>query len=223
MEVSGVRREASALASRACGLLLPLLPPHTPSPPHTALLASLQLIHRLVDVAPTSLRNHQTALETSLAATLVMSSGSGASGDGAAVRSAAAAALSVLPRVSGDVSVYSEQFRRLLLSIHDAVDVLCMGLDDSAAAAACRAPLTIAAGAAAGAAAAAAAQPLLPLGAVLGAGTEGEGRGAQGAVQGHRRVDGASVRHASEVVRGGMEVVQGMLTAPFPVPVPLPW
>lgn len=54
----------------------------------------------------------------------------------------AAACLAALPRLTGDAAAYSATFRRLLLSLHDALDGAFMGLDDAAAAVAARVLLT---------------------------------------------------------------------------------
>ncbi len=150
------------------------------------------------------------------------------------LRHAAAACLVGLPRLTGEACAHSGAFRRLLLSLHDALDGALMGLDEAGPAAAARAVLAAPAPGPAGATSAAGpAGVLLPVHALLGSGAAAASRpaGPGGAAGGPARPlalataqgGAAAVRRmaaAAEVALGG---VQQMLTGAFPCPVPLPW
>lgn len=215
---SGVRRDGSALASRAAGITLPLLSDLTRANSATAATqtAALTLLSSLLATLPTSLRNHYPALESTLASLLVSQNAS------MGTKLAASRCIAALARVGGDAAAFSVLFRRLLMSAHDAADELFMGLETQP-------PASYRYGLDSGLPAAAApdvtapqpsAQPAQKAG-LIPASSLPVVRGTVGAAAGV--VGTAAVRVLVDVVGSLMSSMEHMVTGAFPVPVPLPW
>jgi hypothetical protein len=178
---------------------------------------SLATLTALLAALPASLRNHAPTLEPAVGAALVAL----AANCGASTKFAPAAAdcLAALPRMQADGSAYSAQFRLLLLSLHDVLDSLFMGLDDGAAAAAARTQL-----APAPRATGTAPESLLQL-QLLGVDAGGGGVGGSAAQRAgtKRRVNDTQASQLAAVAEAVLATAERMLVGPYNAPVCIPW
>lgn len=180
--------------------------------------AALQLLHVLLRALPTALRNHVPALEGALASTITSVR------TPAAVKALAGQCLGGLAAAAGDAATYSTTFRRVLMSAHDVLDELFMGLEEAQPApASYREGLMSGPAASAPAAAPASelgtqpAQPSQPSG-ILPPSSIPSVRGSPNSPGG-----AAAVRTLIEALGALIVAMEQMLVGAFPVAVPLPW
>ncbi|GLI60332.1 hypothetical protein VaNZ11_002451, partial [Volvox africanus] len=113
LEVPGVRRDSSSIAGRTLQVATPLLAEPA------CQVSALAAVHSVLQALPTVARNHTIPLERNLAGLMA---GPNSRLD---VRCSAAAALALLPRaVADDAAAWANLVRRVLLSLHTAIDLL---------------------------------------------------------------------------------------------------
>mmetsp|Transcript_33644 Transcript_33644/g.74492 ORF Transcript_33644/g.74492 Transcript_33644/m.74492 type:complete len:944 (+) Transcript_33644:69-2900(+) len=242
VDVPGVRREASPIASKTAGTALGLLAPQlqpagtqqapaneggTDKAPSSAepaaaaaalaspalQLAALEAVAAALAALPTSLKGHAPNLEKALADLVAGQAAGGAARPAVPgeVRRAAARCLALLPRCLGDSETWSQQARRALLSAHECLDVVFMGLDDADLAARCREPLQLSSS-----------EPspgLLPP--VPGV-TATAAAAATNGVTAKSAPPLKSLRPALDTLAALLGLLERMLVAPYPAPVPVP-
>lgn len=139
MDVQGVRRDASAWASKVVPQLLTALGASTAAASPGAgdaqlALAALGVLGALLQAVPSTLRAADAACEAALVAVMTHAAeggcnSGGGGGGGAAALLAAAECLAQLPRAAGDADAWSSLARRVLLSTHETLDALLLGLE----------------------------------------------------------------------------------------------
>lgn len=140
--VPGVRRDASAAASRLAAVLL-LQPAQGEGgggdavtvPPALYLPAAQRALLAALDALPAAFRQQQRALEAPLAALLLRAGARGAPGEQLRL---AAALVASLPRIQGDADSWSSMAQRLLATMHALLDAAYLSLEERGLAAAAR-------------------------------------------------------------------------------------
>ncbi|GIM15826.1 hypothetical protein Vretimale_18532 [Volvox reticuliferus] len=113
LEVPGVRRDSSSIAGRTLQVATPLLVDSA------CQVSALAAVHSVLQAVPTVARNHTGPLERNLAGLMAAPSSR------LDVRCSAAVALALLPRAAADdAAAWSILIRRVLLSLHTAIDLL---------------------------------------------------------------------------------------------------
>jgi hypothetical protein len=135
VELPAVRREVSGVAPKLLQPLVAVL--NSSSAPDSTQAAALQLVAALLRCVPSSLRpglnNLERALQQRVLRTAAGAAGSSVSTAGGPYRqqvlAQAAVCVALLPAVSGEAGAWSETARRLMVSCHDVLDLLLMGLE----------------------------------------------------------------------------------------------
>jgi hypothetical protein len=135
IDLPAVRREVSGVATKLLQPLVAVL--DSSSVPDSALAGALQLLAALLRCVPTSARPVLGNVERVLQQLVVRSAGqtasSSVSAGGGALKqqllAQAALCAALLPGVSADAAAWSEAARKLLVSCHEVLDHLLMGLE----------------------------------------------------------------------------------------------
>eukprot|EP00798_Chlamydomonas_sp_ICE-L_P011479 gene11479-34195_t len=205
IEIQGVRRDGSTLASKAASIATAIL--NSPDSPN--LLPAIALIRSVLLALPASCRHQMTNIELALAT--IVSGKAPKAGEGTTgrapptlkLRLEAAGALAQLPRAVGDAECWSKLARRVLCSVHDCMEVLLIGLDDAGLAARCTDVLLPTVDTQAF-------EPLLPA-------LAAEAKAATSGGPPPNRL-----RPYLDTLLALLAVVEGMMVGSYPVPVPLP-
>lgn len=135
IELPAVRREVSSVAPKLLQPLLSIL--DSTSIGDSVLVAGLQLAAAMLRCVPSSLRpglpNIERVLQQLVLRTAASTAGSSVSSAGGPVKqqllAQAAVCAALLPGVPGDAAAWSDAARKLLVSCHDVLDQLLMGLE----------------------------------------------------------------------------------------------
>lgn len=135
IDLPAVRREVSSVASKLLQPLLSVL--DNSSIPDSSQAAALQLLAAMLRCIPSSVRPALSSIDRLLQQlvlrTAASTAGSSLSTAGGSVKqqllAQAAVCAALLPAVAGDAAAWSDAARKLMLSSHDVLDQLLMGLE----------------------------------------------------------------------------------------------